>query len=276
VALGIRHFSINEQALLLRYLEILGDYAMKKTLAAAAIALVSAAGAANAADMYAGGMKDTAFVPPPLWTGLYIGANVGGAWADLKTIDRDGIWSVPGTGWTDSASGVIGGGQIGYNWQANNVFNGFVFGVEADFGGTGFSVNHHPFGNVLVNDGIESGFTADFTGRLGYAAGPALFYIKGGWAYFDGGRTLQDNGFLPGGPFSVTTNGISGWTFGGGIEYKFAPSWSAKVEYRYFDFGNFNETLTPLFDSRFDRNLTANAVTFGVNYFVGSVYTPLK
>ena len=148
---------------------------------------------------------------------------------------------------TDSVSGVIGGGQIGYNWQANNVFNGFVFGVEADFGGTGFSFNHHPFNNVLFNDDMNSGFYADFTGRLGYAAGPALFYIKGGWAWFDGGRKLD---IAPGDLLcpvgcSVSSNGISGWTFGGGIEYKFAPNWSAKVEYRHFDFGNFNEILTP-------------------------------
>ncbi len=248
---------------------------MKKTLAAAAVALAGAAGAANAADLYSGGLKDTAFVPPPLWTGLYIGANVGGAWADLKTTDRDGIWSgTPGTGWTDSASGIIGGGQIGYNWQANNVFNGFVFGVEADFGGTGFSVNHHPF-DVGYNDGVDSGFYADFTGRLGYAAGPALFYIKGGWAYFDGNNKLSDTVSL-GGPYSLTTNGLSGWTFGGGIEYKFAPNWSAKVEYQYFDFGNFNQNLYGTGFTGFDRNLTANAVKVGINYFVGSVYTPLK
>jgi opacity protein-like surface antigen len=247
---------------------------MKKTLAAAAVALAGAAGAANAADMYAGGMKDVAFVPPPLWTGLYIGAHIGGAWADLQTTDRFGVFGPVDSRWTDSVSGVIGGGQIGYNWQANNVFNGFVFGVEADFGGTGFSFNHHPFNNVLINDETNSGFYADFTGRLGYAAGPALFYIKGGWAWFDGGLGLHDNRFAP--ALSVTDNGISGWTFGGGVEYKFAPSWSAKVEYRHFDFGNFNEVLTPVFDSRFDRNLTADSVTFGVNYFVGSVYTPLK
>ena len=95
---------------------------------------------------------------------------------------------------TDSVSGVIGGGQIGYNWQATNVFSGFVFGVEADFGGTGFSFNHHPFNNVLINDDMNSGFYADFTGRLGYAAGPALFYIKGGWAWFDPAASL---GSLP-------------------------------------------------------------------------------
>ena len=144
---------------------------------------------------------------------------------------------------TDSVSGVIGGGQIGYNWQANNVFSGFVFGVEADFGGTGFSFNHHPFNNVLFNDDMNSGFYADFTGRLGYAAGPALFYIKGGWALFDGGRALEIARRRFSWPVgcSISSNGISGWTFGGGVEYKFAPNWSAKVEYRHFDFGNFNE-----------------------------------
>jgi opacity protein-like surface antigen len=253
---------------------------MKKTLAAAAVALAGAAGAANAADMYAGGMKDVAFVPPPLWTGLYIGAHVGGAWTDLQTTDRFDIFGEVNPRFTDSVSGVIGGGQIGYNWQANNVFNGFVFGVEADFGGVGFSFNHHPFNNVLFNDDMNSGFYADVAGRLGYAAGPALFYFKGGWAWFDGGRRLDVGpgifGACPAG-CSVSTNGISGWTVGGGVEYKFAPNWSAKVEYQHFGFGsNHDEILTPLFPSSFDRNLTADAVTFGVNYFVGSVYTPLK
>ena len=253
---------------------------MKKTLAAAAVALAGAAGAANAADMYAGGMKDVAFVPPPLWTGFYIGAHVGGAWADLDTRDTFGVFGPVDSRFRDSVSGVIGGGQIGYNIQANNVFNGFVFGFEADFGGIGFSFNHHPFNNVLFNDDVNSGFYADFTGRLGYAAGPALFYFKGGWAYFDGGRTLD----IAPGPLSrcptgcsISRNGISGWTVGGGIEYKFAPNWSAKVEYQHFDFGsNHDEILTPLFPSGFDRNLSADAVTVGVNYFVGSVYTPLK
>jgi outer membrane immunogenic protein len=252
---------------------------MKKTLAAAAVALAGAAGAANAADLYSGGLKDVAFVPPPLWTGLYIGGHVGGAWADLKTRDEFDIFGEANPRFTDSVSGVIGGGQIGYNFQANNVFNGFVFGFETDFGGIGLSFNHHPFNNVLFNDDVNSGFYADFTGRLGYAAGPALFYFKGGWAYFDGGRTL---GFAPG-PLSpcptgcsISRNGISGWTVGGGLEYKFAPNWSAKVEYQHFDFGNADVTLTPLFPSGFDRNLSADAVTVGVNYFVGNVYTPLK
>ena len=30
----------------------------------------------------------------------------------------------------------------------------------------------------------------------------------------------------------------SGWTLGAGVEYAFAPNWSAFVEYNHFDFGN--------------------------------------
>ena len=63
---------------------------MKKTLAAATVAaLVGVAGAANAADLYQGGsMKDApVYVPPPTWTGFYIGAHVGGVWADIKNSD---------------------------------------------------------------------------------------------------------------------------------------------------------------------------------------------
>ena len=73
---------------------------------------------------------------------------------------------------------------------------------------------------------------------------------------------------------SVTKNGIDGWTVGGGIEYKINPNWSVKGEYRYFDFGNVTVDLAPGYS--FTHQLTANAVTAGVNYYVGSVYSPLK
>ena len=65
---------------------------MKKTLAAATVAaLVGVAGAANAADLYKGGsLKDApAYVPPPTWTGFYIGAHVGGFWADINNHNVD-------------------------------------------------------------------------------------------------------------------------------------------------------------------------------------------
>ena len=253
---------------------------MKKTLAVAAIAaLAGVAGAANAADMYspAGGLKDTPYVAAPTWTGFYIGANVGGVWANMQTTDVDGWYAPQGSQWGNQATGVIGGGQVGYNYQTG----AFVFGVEADFGGTGLSKDQH-FDPAFYTRN-EGGFYADVTGRLGYAMGPALFYAKGGWAYTDGGVSVYDtnNYSSQGGSatgYSVCKKGLDGWTIGGGIEYKINPTWGVKGEYRYFDFGTVTGNILPadVGTARFDRQLTANAVTVGVNYYVGSIYSPLK
>ena len=139
-------------------------------------------------------------------------------------------------GWNNNNDGVFGGGTIGYNYQTG----AFVFGVEADFGGAGLTNNWNNgcgAGNVgFLHVKNDANFYADVTGRLGYAAGPALFYVKGGWAFLDTNFTVDGccNGVLP---WSVrNNNGLDGWTVGGGIEYMWSPSWSVKAEYLYFDF----------------------------------------
>ena len=173
---------------------------------------------------------------------------------------------------TNVASGVVGGGQVGYNYQSG----AFVLGAEADFGGFGFSHTRDlisiPALSLGIGTKIEDGFALDVTGRLGYAAGPALFYVKGGYAYFDGKIGIDAPT-----PFNVTKSGLDGWTIGGGIEYKINPSWSVKGEYQYFDFGNYDLVPINVFTAIHD-NLTANVVKVGVNYFVGGPagYTPLK
>ena len=85
--------------------------------AVAACAVVLGAGAANAADLPVR-MTTKAPIytkaPPPIelfnWTGFYVGANVGFASAHvdslLTTVDT-----------SQTATGVIGGGQVGYNWD---------------------------------------------------------------------------------------------------------------------------------------------------------------
>jgi outer membrane immunogenic protein len=257
---------------------------MKKTLAAATVTvLVGVAGAANAADMYSpsgGGLKDVpAYVPPPTWTGFYIGAHVGGAWADLSNHDVNG-YTLNGAnyGWSNNNSGVFGGGTVGYNYQTG----AFVFGVEADFGGAGLTNS--------VNDGVAVGtpgflrvkndgsFYADVTGRLGYAAGPALFYAKGGWAFLDTNFTADGCCTAAGVPFSRSNDrGLDGWTVGGGIEYMWSPSWSVKAEYLFFDFSR-NHDHVDFIDPaiRFENELQVNSFKVGLNYHFGNVYTPLK
>jgi outer membrane immunogenic protein len=263
---------------------------MKKTLAVATVAaLVGVAGAANATDLYKGSTKDVpAYVPPPLWTGFYIGAHVGGIWADIRDRDLNGFIT-PGLERTfnNNNSGVFGGGTVGYNWQAGNLGFGsgaWVIGFEADFGGAGLNNSFNDgllptqFGFLRIkNDG---NFYADVTGRLGYAVGPALFYAKGGWAFLDTNFTV-DGCCLAGVPFSIkgNNNGLDGWTVGGGIEYMWSPSWSVKAEYLFFDFSrnhdhaDFVDGITTF---RFDNELQVNSFKVGLNYHFNNVYTPLK
>ena len=247
---------------------------MKKTLAAATVAaLMGVAGAANAADLYKGGsLKDApAYVPPPTWTGFYIGAHVGGFWADINNRDVNDFLGTTAWG-NNNNDGVFGGGTVGYNYQTGS----FVFGVEADFGGAGLTGNWnngiaaHTDGNFWAKN--DANFYADVTGRLGYAAGPALLYVKGGWAFLD--TNLSVGGNLRGTDWSASSNGgLDGWVVGGGIEYQWAPSWSVKAEYLYFDFNHANLDWTTF---NFERDLTVNSFKVGINYHFNNVYAPLK
>jgi outer membrane immunogenic protein len=77
-------------------------------------------------------------VPAWSWTGFYVGVNVGGSWGRSET---DANLSDPfftgavlfATPIDFNMNGVIGGGQIGYNWQSGT----WVLGIEADIQGSG-------------------------------------------------------------------------------------------------------------------------------------------
>jgi outer membrane immunogenic protein len=62
----------------------------------------------------------------------------------------------------------------------------------------------------------------------------------------------------------------TGWTVGTGVDWAFAPHWSATFEYNYYDFGNHGATLTSTANNVvvtvFNLKDTINAVTAGVNY----------
>ena len=60
--------------------------------------------------------------------------------------------------------------------------------------------------------------------------------MKGGYAYSDNNDTLTLGGVPVG--FALDHNHRDGYTVGGGIEYMFAPNWSAKAEYQYYNFGD--------------------------------------
>jgi outer membrane immunogenic protein len=187
------------------------------------------------------------------WTGFYVGGNLGWGWNDdggqpycIAPTGLNGIGCAPNNvpGAQINANGVIGGGQIGYNWQANN----WVFGIETDIQGANIkgSVNiAGPFAQVGGGNSGVSSFAADETlswfgtvrGRVGLAWDRVLLYATGGLAY--GGVKVDQNFTGFGSQFPSSTSATkTGWTAGGGIEYAFAGNWSGKIEGLYYDLGS--------------------------------------
>jgi outer membrane immunogenic protein len=101
--------------------------------------------------------------------------------------------------------------------------------------------------------------------RFGVAENNWLFYGKagGGWTNNSGTLTNLNNGTQVS---SSNTNG--GWLLGAGIEYAFAPQWSARLEYDYLKLNtwNVNSNLFARNTDRFSVSRNIQTVLVGVNY----------
>jgi outer membrane immunogenic protein len=218
------------------------------TVALVALGAAPAVAADLAARPYAKAPAYAPVAPIYNWTGFYIGGHIGGAFAGDNSI---------GTGVTASNNGkFLGGVQAGYDWQ---FAPSWVLGIEGQYSwlsGTNQSVAFTVPGTAgtYVYSDNQRGL-ASVTGRLGYTWGPALLYVKGGYAYADYTSSLT----LGGAGVSVSSS-KDGYTVGGGLEYLFAQNWSGKIEYQYYDFGNV--TLAPGFTAKNDEHV----VKAGLNY----------
>jgi outer membrane immunogenic protein len=192
---------------------------------------------ALAADLPARAFTKAAVAEGPVydWTGGYLGANLGYGVASDPVNLMFTPASSGGERPTLAPSGVLGGGQLGYNLQAGR----FVFGVEGDIQASGAKQNIcFDFCGVLTfHLAQQLPWFATARGRIGYAAGPALFYATGGAAFTDIKTSLAS--VFP--PFATVAGTWSdtrtGWVVGGGAEASLGGHWTAKAEYLYMDFG---------------------------------------
>jgi outer membrane immunogenic protein len=227
---------------------------MKRLLFGAALASIFAS-PVMAADMPARTYtKAPVYTPPQAiynWTGFYVGGHIGGAWAGDNSLQS-------------SDGRFLGGVQGGFDYQfATN----WVVGAEAQYSwlANGGSSLAFPGGGLITtkNDQIGS-----VTGRFGYTWGPALLYAKGGYAWRDDPNIGVS---VAGAPVGFTTDGShkDGWTVGAGLEYMFAPNWSAKAEYQYYNFGSttFTSGPAPIVGTRYRDD--DHTVKVGVNYRFG-------
>ena len=265
---------------------------MKRLLVAAAALATLIGTPALAADM---ALK----APPPvapacLWCGWYIGLNAGWVGSTRNNItntgtDTDGAGlgtalaagAIPGSV-SDSVSGFIGGGQIGYNWQVSD----WLVGLEGDFDGVSAKKTTTAAfpGGVFVRFSTmfnrELDWLSTVRGRVGVVASPnLLLYVTGGVAI---GEVKTGNAFIcatcgppastePGTVNSNTTTRAGG-TVGGGIEWMVAPHWSIKAEYLYADLGRTNSAITYTYGATSVSTLTSsvrnsyNIARAGVNW----------
>jgi len=283
---------------------------MNKFTAAASVALALVAGSAFAADLPSR-KEAPVYVPPPpsfSWNGLYGGINIGyGFGAGGQEYGGIGYISpgtVPGNfdvppvafpggsalGGTSNLNGVLGGGQVGYNWQFSPWL---VFGIETDIQAS--DVHNTVNSSAAVADAFgthlqsaTSTKSVDWYGTVRGRIGVApfipnlLLYGTGGFAY---GGVNHGVGFsdiysyvsAAGGPSSIATaqydSTSTGWTAGGGIEWSPTgfPAWSVKVEYLYVDLGNTSVSGVsvggnPVYGATYNSPTRFHTVRAGLNW----------
>jgi outer membrane immunogenic protein len=243
---------------------------MKKLTVVASLALVLAAGSALAADLPSRKGPPPAYLPPPpafSWNGLYGGINIGYGFGtgDVESGALQVLPPATANHWSlwngkSDINGVLGGGQIGYNWQYSPWL---VLGLEADIqaadvNGQNNMIGVMPLDNnggaqfTTVNSALHVDWFGTVRGRIGVTpfSPNLLIYGTGGFAYGGVNHTVGAAVINPG--FAsvmigkgATSETLTGWTAGGGVEWSPAsfPAWSLKVEYLYTDLGATNVSL---------------------------------
>jgi len=233
---------------------------------------------ADAADLPVKAPQVTSWTPS--WAGLYAGVNLGViADQSSQTAFRATGVSFPYCWANDcnfsnkqTATGVLGGVQLGYNFQSGRV----VYGIETDIalsnakktttalvGGVGGL-----FGNWTAETGVRALGTTRL--RIGYAFDRTLVYATGGIAYANMRNTFQ-GGNGAGFAFNWSNTGWRvGYALGGGLEYAFTRDWSVKAEGLYYDLGrkdhiSIDQFATPDGQGLSDR-MTGVVGRLGLNY----------
>ena len=222
--------------------------------AAALAAMIAVTGSAFAADLgpYRSPKRSSSLPPveysqPFSWSGLYMGVQLGYAGGNTEAI------SGPSGGFNQTydyrSEGWLGGAHVGYNIQRGNL----VYGLEADLEKSGQQGSG--VGSLGFPHSTDIAWQGSLRGRLGLAFDRTLVYGTAGWAF---GDVQIDKGFAS---YSDVRNG---WTAGAGVEHMLTQSLSARIEYRYTDFGRADFGNTAI--NSIDRsNVDQHAVRAGLS-----------
>jgi outer membrane immunogenic protein len=183
------------------------------------------------------GAADLTPVPAPVlapvftWTGFELGLHIGGGVGQTSV----NLFDVFDFAKSYSDSGVFGGLHVGFNYQ---LMGPLVVGVQGEYNFSGISGNASATPLNYLTTSIPEFGSADV--RIGYAFDHLLVYAIGGFAYGDINNTInfQNSPSVTGFPVNrFFAANRYGFDVGGGLEYNFYGNWTARAEYRYYDFG---------------------------------------
>jgi high affinity Mn2+ porin len=199
------------------------------------------------------------------WTGFYVGGHVGYSRGNAQVTLAD-LGDTGPTNFTRSFGSLSGGVQLGYNYLLPSHV---LLGIEADMS----FLNYLAADNVAwsriraVADTAEKiDYMATLRGRVGYAFEHWMIYATGGLALSQG-RFLQTPGVTD--DIDKLLHPYTGWAVGAGAEVAIAPSWTARLEYLYRNFGH-AEVVFPSGTSA-GSSFDVQSVRVGLNYKLGSV-----
>ncbi|MBV9565324.1 MAG: porin family protein [Bradyrhizobium sp.] len=271
-------------------------------LSAVAVAAALLGTPVFAADM---AMKAAPLAAPAYtdWSGFYVGGNVGAVgehasgtsnFVDTAFAPASPFFANPQSN-SLSPWGVIGGVQVGYNWQ---ISPRFVLGVEGDFDWTSSSYSFCRQTDIRFTgcldappniDGVASvsggtDWIATARGRAGVTFNQFLLYATGGAAW-GAVKSTESLTCLTDGCGATSTLRLaasssntqikSGWTAGVGLEGMIWRNWSVKGEWLYVDLGNATDTLVTTGNRGgtesvvWSRSEHYNIFRVGLNYHFG-------
>jgi len=167
---------------------------------------------------------------PPLWTGVYLGTHVGGAWSDPTWSFPfvESFSTIPGQSFSPSASGPVWGGHLGVNYQ----FHHFLVGAEVGYAGNWLgALTTGPFAIApLDRFAISAADLLTIAARFGVVVHDQyLLYAKAGFA----SSLIELNA---GSATGITAHGRereNGWLVSAGLESRIISNVVFGLEYNY-------------------------------------------
>jgi outer membrane immunogenic protein len=199
--------------------------------------------------------------PVEHFDGLYVGGNFGVLSHTARRNDNDGFLT-DNSGWTATETDLVGGLQLGRDWQRGNKVVGLV--GEWNFSDVESLIEDNPndtFSDNFVHSELE--WFSTIRGRAGVAVDDVLFYVSAGPAVAEIETTWQDDDEVFN--FSDTR---WGWAGSVGTEFKCGCNTSVGLDLMYMHFDSTTNTFEDSggTDFAFSDNDSAFAGRILMNY----------